>query len=97
LTKPSETEKVDALHVLVECAIRWELLRENPITRVRQGVYAGQAVGVKEVEEGIWLVSFMNYDLGYIGLEEKTCNLAEPLRAKSVMTMKMQDATAIAE
>jgi transposase InsO family protein len=33
---------------------------------------AGQAVGVKEVETGIWLVSFMNYDLGYIDLEEKT-------------------------
>jgi hypothetical protein len=33
---------------------------------------AGQAVGVKEVEPGIWLVSFMSYDLGYIDLEEKT-------------------------
>ena len=33
---------------------------------------AGQAVGVKEVDNGIWLVSFMNYDLGYIDLEEKT-------------------------
>jgi hypothetical protein len=33
---------------------------------------AGQAVGVKEVDDGIWLVSFMNYDLGYIDLEEKT-------------------------
>jgi hypothetical protein len=33
---------------------------------------AGHAVGVKEVEDGIWLVSFMDYDLGYIDLEEKT-------------------------
>jgi transposase InsO family protein len=33
---------------------------------------AGQAVGIKEVDDGIWLVSFMNYDLGYIDLEEKT-------------------------
>lgn len=32
----------------------------------------GQVVGVKEVEDGIWLVSFMDYDLGYIDLEEKT-------------------------
>jgi len=32
---------------------------------------AGQAVGVKEVETGIWLVSFMDYDLGYIDLEER--------------------------
>jgi hypothetical protein len=35
-------------------------------------VFAGQAVDSKEVEEGIWLVSFMDYDLGYIDLEEKT-------------------------
>ena len=33
---------------------------------------AGQAVGIKEVDSGIWLVSFMDYDLGYIDLEEKT-------------------------
>jgi transposase InsO family protein len=33
---------------------------------------AGQAVGIKEVEDGIWLVSFMSYDLGYVDLEEKT-------------------------
>src|SRR5579885_2173111 len=33
---------------------------------------AGQAVGVKEVDDGIWLVRFMDYDLGYVDLEEKT-------------------------
>ena len=33
---------------------------------------AGQAVGIKEVDDSIWLVSFMDYDLGYIDLEEKT-------------------------
>jgi transposase InsO family protein len=33
---------------------------------------AGQAVGIREVESGIWLVSFMSYDLGYIDLEERT-------------------------
>jgi hypothetical protein len=38
---------------------------------------AGQAVGIKEVEEGIWLVSFMQYDLGYIDLEEKLCSLSK--------------------
>jgi transposase InsO family protein len=32
---------------------------------------AGQYVGIKEVDDGIWLVSFMQYDLGYIDLEEK--------------------------
>jgi transposase InsO family protein len=35
-------------------------------------VFAGQAVGIKEVEEGIWLVSFMDYHLGYIDLQERT-------------------------
>ena len=35
-------------------------------------VFAGQSVGLKEVEEGTWLVSFMDYDLGYIDLEERT-------------------------
>ena len=33
---------------------------------------AGQAAGIKEVGDGIWLVSFIDYDLGYIDLEEKT-------------------------
>jgi hypothetical protein len=35
-------------------------------------VFAGQAIGIKEIEEGIWLVSFMNYDLGCVDREEKT-------------------------
>ena len=33
---------------------------------------AGQAVGIKEVDDGFWLVSFMQYDLRYVDLEEKT-------------------------
>src|SRR5262249_19428546 len=35
-------------------------------------VLAGQNLGIKEVDDGIWLVSFMEYDLGYIDLEQKT-------------------------
>jgi len=35
-------------------------------------VLAGQKLGIEEVDEGIWLVSFMNYDLGYIDLEQRT-------------------------
>ena len=35
-------------------------------------VLAGQRLGIKEVDDGIWLVSFMQYDLGYIDLEQKT-------------------------
>ena len=33
---------------------------------------AGQRLGLSEVDDGIWLVSFMTYDLGYIDLEQKT-------------------------
>ncbi len=35
-------------------------------------VMAGQRLGIKEVDDGIWLVTFMTYDLGYIDLEQKT-------------------------
>jgi len=35
-------------------------------------VFAGQRVGIKQVDEGFWIVSFMHYDLGYIDLEQKT-------------------------
>jgi hypothetical protein len=35
-------------------------------------VLAGQRLGIKEVDEGVWIVSFMSYDLGFIDLEQKT-------------------------
>lgn len=35
-------------------------------------VLAGQKLGIKEVDDGIWLVTFMTYDLGYIDLEQRT-------------------------
>jgi transposase InsO family protein len=35
-------------------------------------VLAGQRLGIKEVDEGIWVVSFMSYDLGFIDLEQRT-------------------------
>ncbi len=35
-------------------------------------VMAGQRLGIKEVDDGIWLASFMHHDLGYIDLEQKT-------------------------
>ena len=35
-------------------------------------VLAGQRLGITEVDDGIWLVSFMHYDLGYIDLEQRT-------------------------
>ena len=39
-------------------------------------VFAGQTVGVKQTEDRIWLVRFMDYDLGYF--DDETCRL-EPL------------------
>jgi putative transposase len=39
-------------------------------------VFAGQRVGVKQVSEHIWLVSFTHYDLGYF--DDETCRL-EPI------------------
>ena len=35
-------------------------------------VLACHRLGIKEVDEGIWLLSFMHYDLGYIDLEQRT-------------------------
>ena len=40
-------------------------------------VFAGQTVGIKQVEDHIWLASFMDYDLGYF--DDETCRL-EPLQ-----------------
>ena len=32
-------------------------------------VFAGQTLGIREVDDNIWLVSFMHYDLGFFDLE----------------------------
>ena len=46
-------------------------------------VFAGQKVGVKEVSDRIWLVSFMHYDLGYFDHESCRLESAEnPFGAK---------------
>ena len=43
-------------------------------------VLAGQSLGIKEVDDGIWLVSFSHYDLGYFDMEQKTLqSLDNPL------------------
>ena len=39
-------------------------------------VFAGQKVGVKQTTDHIWLVTFMDYDLGYF--DDETCRL-EPI------------------
>lgn len=46
-------------------------------------VFAGQAVGIKEMSDGIWLVTFMDYDLGYFDEDSKRFEpLANPFGAK---------------
>ena len=46
-------------------------------------VFAGQNVGVKEVSDKVWLVSFMKYDLGFFDQELGTVTSAEnPFGAK---------------
>jgi putative transposase len=45
--------------------------------------FAGQNVGIKDVSEKIWLVTFMHYDLGFF--DHDTCRLepiADPFEPK---------------
>ena len=51
--------------------ICWKRRKVNVST-----VFAGQNVGVRQVSDRIWLVSFMDYDLGYF--DDETCRL-EPI------------------
>ena len=39
-------------------------------------VFGGQKVGVKQTAEHVWLISFVEYDLGYF--DDETCGL-EPI------------------
>jgi len=50
-------------------------------------VLAGQRLGIKEVDDGIWLVSFMHYDLGYIDLEQRTLQTIDTPFGTSVLPM----------
>jgi hypothetical protein len=53
-------------------------VRGRPIVLFMIGInlsqaFAGQKVGVKQVEEKIWLVSFMRYDLSFF--DHETCRI----------------------
>jgi putative transposase len=50
-------------------------------------VFAGQAVGIKELYDDIWLVSFMDYDLGYFDLETLVLEPLENPFGPKVLTM----------
>jgi putative transposase len=36
-------------------------------------VFAGQKVGIKQIDDHVWLVSFMHYDIGFF--DDETCRL----------------------
>ena len=50
-------------------------------------VFAGQKVGIREVADKIWLVSFMNYDLGFFDQECGRVTSAENPFAAKVLPM----------
>ena len=50
-------------------------------------VFAGQNVGIREVSERIWLVSFMHYDLGFFDLESGRVECAPNPFAAKVLPM----------
>ena len=51
-------------------------------------VFAGQLVGIREVDEHIWLVSFMDYDLGFFDLDDRRVEPApNPFAPETVLTM----------
>ncbi|TMI42197.1 MAG: IS481 family transposase [Betaproteobacteria bacterium] len=50
-------------------------------------VFAGQNVGIKEVSDKIWLVSFMHYDLGFFDHETGRLESAENPFAAKVLPM----------
>ena len=50
-------------------------------------VFAGQNVGIREVTEHIWLVSFMHYDLGFFDLESGRVECAPNPFAAKVLPM----------
>ncbi|HLI10055.1 MAG TPA: integrase, partial [Alphaproteobacteria bacterium] len=53
-------------------------------------VFAGQKIGIKQVDDKLWLASFMTYDLGYF--DENACRL-EPIAnpfGKNVLPMSQE-------
>jgi transposase InsO family protein len=54
-------------------------------------VFAGQCVGIRQVDEQIWLVSFMDYDLGFFDRDEGRVEPApNPFVPEKVLTMSSE-------
>lgn len=57
-------------------------------------VFAGQSVGVRQVDDRIWMVSFMDYDLGYFDDESNCVEAGEnPFGAKVLPMSSVQSVT----
>lgn len=66
---PSEVALADWTATVTRCGrICWQRRKINLST-----VFVGQSVGVTQVGDRIWLVTFMQYDLGYF--DDETCRL----------------------
>ncbi|OWK25474.1 hypothetical protein AJ87_09950 [Rhizobium yanglingense] len=54
-------------------------------------VLAGQKLGIKDIDEGIWLIGFMHYDQGYIDLclRLDTRGIGAPERVKLGTAMSL--------
>ena len=51
-------------------------------------IFAGQIVGIREVDDQIWLVSFLGFDLGFLDQEEGRVEPApNPFVPEKVLTM----------
>jgi putative transposase len=50
-------------------------------------VFAAQVVGIEEIHDDLWLVSFMVYDLGYFDLETRVLEPPENLFRPKVLPM----------
>ena len=51
-------------------------------------MFAGQLVGIREVEDQVWLVSFLDYDLGFFDKKRGRVELApNPFVPDRVLTM----------
>ena len=54
-------------------------------------VFAGQMVGLREVDDQIWLVSFLDFDLGFFDKDEGRVEPApNPFAPEKVLTMSSE-------
>ena len=74
--QPSRVPTLDCWTLTIPSTIKpsWSPVAAASVWATKQNfsqVFAGQGVGIKEVHDDIWLVSFVDYDLGYFDLETR--------------------------